>query len=141
LEPSETTKTDFKALYYTPWAKRLRLSKEVSMVVAMCDHLEIPRPIFEHRFSEERDWRFDMAWPYHHIALEVEGGHWSGGGHTRGKGYEKDIRKYNEAWWLGWSVVRLTTTQVRDVEYAISTLERIKECLARSEAPKSGSRT
>lgn len=42
------------------------------------------------------------------IAIELEGGIWSGGRHTRGKGFEGDCDKYNEAALAGWTVFRLT---------------------------------
>lgn len=43
--------------------------------------LSAPEP--EHRFHESRRWRFDYAWPEHRVALEVEGGVWTRGRHTR----------------------------------------------------------
>ena len=45
-------------------------------------------PIREHRFAPPRRWRFDYAWPDRRLALEVEGGTWTGGRHVRGRGYE-----------------------------------------------------
>jgi hypothetical protein len=52
------------------------------------------------------DWRFDYAWPAEKIALEVEGGVFTRGRHTRGKGYMEDMRKYNEAKVRGWIVLQ-----------------------------------
>lgn len=46
-------------------------------------------------------------------ALEIEGGAWSGGRHTRGKGFVADMEKYNEAQLLGWTIYRVTPEQVR----------------------------
>lgn len=63
----------------------------------------------EFRFHETRRWRFDYAHPVLRIALEVEGGVWSGGRHTRGAGFLGDIEKYNTATAAGWSVFRCTT--------------------------------
>lgn len=60
----------------------------------------------EFQFHPTRRWRFDYAIPSHKIALEVEGGVFSKGRHTRGAGYIGDIEKYNEATRLGWRVVR-----------------------------------
>ena len=37
-----------------------------------------------------------------------------GGRHTRGKGYERDCEKYNEAVILGWRILRVTTDMVSD---------------------------
>lgn len=71
----------------------------------------IPTPKPEYRFHPTRKWRFDYAWPFVNgkeakIALEIEGGIWSGGRHTRGRGYIDDMEKYNEAARLGWRVFR-----------------------------------
>lgn len=60
----------------------------------------------EFQFHPTRRWRFDYAIPSHRIALEVEGGVFSKGRHTRGAGFIGDIEKYNEATRLGWRVVR-----------------------------------
>lgn len=64
----------------------------------------------EYRFHPERKWRFDFAWPLHKVALEIEGGIWSGGRHTRGAGYAADCEKYNEAALAGWLVLRVPVT-------------------------------
>lgn len=61
----------------------------------------------EHRFHAVRKWRFDFAHLASKTAIEIEGGVWSGGRHTRGAGYAKDAEKYNEANFDGWSVIRL----------------------------------
>jgi hypothetical protein len=60
----------------------------------------------EHRFSPPRRFRFDLALPAWRIALEVEGGVWTCGRHTRPRGFLADIEKYNMAAILGWRVVR-----------------------------------
>jgi hypothetical protein len=46
------------------------------------------------------------------VALEVEGGAWSGGRHTRGAGFLGDMEKYNAAAILGWCVLRCTPQQL-----------------------------
>jgi len=58
------------------------------------------------------------------VAWEIEGGVYSGGRHTRGKGYEEDCRKYSEAAVLGWRVIRTTTEMVATGE-ARALLERV----------------
>jgi hypothetical protein len=62
----------------------------------------------EYRFHPTRLWRFDYAIPEHKIALEVEGGVWTGGRHTSPKGFLGDIEKYNAATLLGWRLFRTT---------------------------------
>lgn len=68
----------------------------------------LPRPEREHKFDATRRWRFDFAWPDKMLALEVEGGVWTGGRHTRGAGFLRDIEKYNRAACLGWRLLRTT---------------------------------
>jgi hypothetical protein len=67
----------------------------------------LPRPHVEHRFATPRRWRFDWAWPTFKVALEIEGGVWTRGRHTRGKGFLADMDKYNRAAILGWCVLRI----------------------------------
>ena len=68
-------------------------------------------PVAELPFALEvgRHWRFDFAWPDHRIAVEVDGGAWSQGRHTRGSGFEEDCRKLNASAALGWRVLRFTS--------------------------------
>lgn len=48
------------------------------------------------------------------LAVEVEGGTWSSGRHTRGAGFAADCEKYNEATLAGYRVLRVTTQQAED---------------------------
>ena len=64
--------------------------------------------IKEYRFHDKRKWRFDYAIPEHKIAIEVEGGVWTGGRHTSPKGFLGDMEKYNTATVMGWRVLRTT---------------------------------
>lgn len=81
-------------------------------------------PQKEYRFHPVRKWRFDFAWPERMIALEVEGGIWVRGAHNRGKHFNEDCEKYNEAALLGWKVFRFTTNLIEDGS-AYNMLERI----------------
>lgn len=60
----------------------------------------------EFKFHPTRQWAFDYAWPDKKIALEVEGGVFTNGAHTRGPHFMSDMEKYNTAALLGWTVVR-----------------------------------
>ncbi len=62
----------------------------------------------EFRFHPKRRWRFDYAFPPLKIAIEVEGGVWTKGRHTRGSGFVKDMEKYNTAAVQGWTLIRVT---------------------------------
>lgn len=72
----------------------------------------------EHLFASEigRRWRFDFALPKHKIGIEIEGGAWSNGRHTRGAGFVGDMEKYNMATVLGWRVLRFTPQQIKKAE-------------------------
>ncbi|HCE2429449.1 TPA: hypothetical protein NGU10_001498 [Vibrio parahaemolyticus] len=83
-------------------------------------------PEKEYRFHETRRWRFDFAYPEQQLAVEVEGGTWAGGRHTRGSGYEKDCEKYNEAALRGWSVLRFTGSMIKSGK----AVETLKEALS-----------
>ena len=68
--------------------------------------------VAELRFHPARRWRFDYAIPELKIALEVEGGIYTGGRHTRPKGFLGDIEKYNTAATMGWMLLRTTPSQL-----------------------------
>jgi very-short-patch-repair endonuclease len=74
----------------------------------------LPPPVQEYRFNPGRLHRFDFAWPERMLGVEVDGGTWSAGRHTRGAGFERDVEKLNAAAELGWVVLRFTTRMVED---------------------------
>lgn len=80
--------------------------------------------VAEHRFCK-RMWRFDFAHPKTKVAIEIEGGTWVGGAHSRGAHYRSDCEKYNAATKLGWRVFRLTTDMI-----TTSNLEEIADFIA-----------
>ena len=67
----------------------------------------------EYKFHPKRKWRADFHIVGKNILVEVEGGVWSGGRHTRGKGYIGDMEKYNAAVVMGYQVLRFSTDQVK----------------------------
>lgn len=75
---------------------------------------DLPTPEAEYRFAPGRRFRFDYAWPDYMAAVEIEGGTWSNGRHTRGAGYEADCIKYNIATLKGWRVLRFTSGMLGD---------------------------
>lgn len=100
--------TERRAPYMTPQAAHL---------AQLCQDAGLPEPVAEFRFHPTRRWRFDYAWPDQQIAIEVEGGAWVGGRHTRGGGYIADMDKYNQAQVSGWIVLRYTPAQMRAGEW------------------------
>ena len=70
----------------------------------------LPPPQLEYRFHSERRWRFDLAWPEYHLAVELDGGEWlaRGGRHNT----DADREKLNAAAVLGWRVLRFSGGQL-----------------------------
>ena len=85
--------------------------------------LKLPAPEVQYRFHPTRKWTFDFCWPALKLACEVEGGIWMKGRHTRGKGYEKDLEKYNEAALAGFRMIRVSTGMVK-AGTAVNVIER-----------------
>lgn len=68
----------------------------------------------EYKFHPTRKWRFDFAWPQLQVAVEIEGGIFVRGRHSRGVGIRNDCEKYNQAALLGWIVLRYTDREIKN---------------------------
>ena len=71
-------------------------------------------PRTEFRFHRTRKWRFDRAWSAEKVAVEIDGGTYSGGRHVRGQGYHDQLDKQNEAVAHGWLVLRFDTKHLKN---------------------------
>ena len=78
---------------------------------AMCGLKIEPREQFY--FDMGRMWRFDFAWPAYRVAVELHGGEWSGGRHSRGGGVDSDSEKSNAAQLKGWMVLTYTGSRLK----------------------------
>lgn len=86
---------------------------------------KLPAPEWQYRFDPVRKWRFDAAWRVRRVAVEIDGGTWTGGRHTTGAGFERDLEKLNAATLAGWRVFRFTTEMVDPKDgRALAVLER-----------------
>ena len=106
--------------------KRQAAAQERAQFVAYCRANGLPEPEPECGFHPERAWRFDYGWREHRVALEVEGGAFTQGRHTRGAGFAEDVDKYSEAAALGWRIVRTLPKHLYDA----TTLDRLKRALS-----------
>lgn len=79
----------------------------------------------EYQFAPGRRYRFDFAWPAARAAVEIEGGVYSGGRHTRPAGYTADCEKYNLAALLGWRVLRYTGGMLDNPQAVIEQLQAL----------------
>lgn len=80
----------------------------------------------EHVFAKPRRYRFDFALVDSMVAVELEGGTFSAGRHTRGLGFRSDLRKYNLATALGWRVFRFDREMIENGEMIDTIKEAIK---------------
>lgn len=95
-------------------AKKRKLEPWAVPLASFAERQGLLAPEPEYKFHPERRWRFDLAWPEQMVAFEREGGVYTGGRHTRGRGYSADCEKYNWAAVLGWTVIRCTTDQLEE---------------------------
>lgn len=72
-----------------------------------------PDAVAEFKFHDVRKWRADFAIPSRRLLIEIDGGIFSGGRHTRGAGFLADCEKLNSAAMLGYRVLRYSPTQLR----------------------------
>ena len=86
--------------------------------------LGLPIPEREYRFHPVRRWRLDFYWPCCDFAVEVEGGTFVNGGHSRGLGFEKDCEKYGQAMLAGITVYRCTGNIIKRGE-AVQVIEKM----------------
>ena len=85
----------------------LDTTSRVAVLKAMLKQAGLTAPHTEFRFDSVRRWKFDYAIPAHRVAIEQEGGAWTGGRHVRGTGFLLDCKKYSEAAAQGWLIIRV----------------------------------
>ena len=91
------------------------MTSELEETLAILIRAEgLPEPVREYRFHPVRRFRFDFAWPDLQVAVECEGGTWSGGRHVRGDGFRRDCEKMNIAALSGWICLRFTRDMIED---------------------------
>jgi len=87
----------------------------------------LPKPVQEYKFHPVRKWRIDYYFEANgrKVGLEVEGGIWTGGRHTRGAGFAGDMEKYNAAAAMGITIVRVVPGDL----LKLKTFELVKKTL------------
>lgn len=109
------------------------IDKILKIVNNICDGW-----IYEYKFDSVRRFRFDYANLRLKIAIEMEGGIFTGTGHAKTGRYLKDLEKYNMAGIKGWIILRYAHGQeskiANDVKLAI--LKRISDVSFKNEIEK-----
>lgn len=107
---------------------RPKVSKGEALLENHLNALKIPFTK-EFRFHHDRKWQADFRIDDMPILVEVEGGVFSNGRHTRGEGYTKDCEKYSAAAVNGWFVIRGTTAQIKAglvIQWIEKLIERLR---------------
>jgi hypothetical protein len=63
--------------------------------------------------SERRRWRIDFAWPAQRLGVEIDGGSYIAGAHSRGPQTTRDNLKRCEMAIDGWRLLRIDGTMIR----------------------------
>jgi very-short-patch-repair endonuclease len=66
----------------------------------------------EYKFHKTRKWRCDFFLPAFKTAIEIQGGLFVGGRHSRGAGYVKDMEKFRELAKAGHRLLMFTPQEV-----------------------------
>ncbi len=98
-----------------------------AVVTAFFKEHGIPEPLYEYQFCADRKWRFDISWDglLRPVAIEVQGGIFSGGAHVRGAAMLREFEKLNTAATLGWRILFVTPDQLMRLD----TVNLVKRCL------------
>ena len=81
--------------------------------------------VLEYKFKHKRRWKMDIALPDKFICIEIHGGIFANGRHTRGMGFRRDREKMNSAQLLGHTVLEFDTgimfdaKTIEDIDLAI----------------------
>src|SRR4051812_26009325 len=100
-----------------------RVSKLEEQLAYQIRVAKLPVPAREFVFAPPRRWRFDFAWLDRALAVEVEGGIFMAGRHSRGAGFRADAEKYNTATLMGWRVLKFTDREIKTGE-ALTWIQR-----------------
>ena len=69
----------------------------------------------EYKFLPNRRFKFDIVIKDKPIAIEYEGGIYTGGSHIRPVRYSSDCEKYRLAVFAGWKVLRYTVADIQRI--------------------------
>ena len=99
-EPDPLKMSDLEAAFLTRWRQLAQGA---------------PEPVHDTIGPDpNRGWRFDWAWPGAMVAVECQGGTYTGGRHVRGRGYRADCEKHNAALEAGWCDFWCTSDMLED---------------------------
>jgi very-short-patch-repair endonuclease len=112
-----------------PSRRRAVSSKLEAALLQQITLCRLPTPERNVRLIEGRLFTWDFVWRAQRVCLEVQGGTWSQGAHSRGAGQARDAKKQALATLAGWRCLAVTTDQIRSGE-AIRWIEQALKMLS-----------
>jgi hypothetical protein len=109
----ETKCDEWKLVEIWPAIDRSKWTPAQLCFIALCEAEGIETPVPEYRFHPTRKWRTDFAFVSARLLLEIDGGLFVNGGHTRGAAREHDFEKDCNALIMGYRVMRVSTGQLK----------------------------
>lgn len=68
----------------------------------------------DYKFLDDRKYRGDFVHPESKVIIEIQGGIWIKGGHSTGRGIQRDCEKFCLAASRGWVVFPLTSEMITE---------------------------
>ena len=102
------------------------MTHQQTLFLAACLAWKLPAPEPEYKFMPTRRWRLDFAWIDFDLGLEIQGGLFIKGRHTRGAALKKEYEKLNALCCLGWRVLYVLPEQVESGEAFALVKEALK---------------
>ena len=108
--------------------RKLKADARVNDFTGWCVRNGLPAPLAEYKFCPTRKWKHDFYWPFIDaaggVALENQGGIFSGGRHTRGAALLKEHEKLNASVVAG-NRILFTTPQTIKSREMLATLRAL----------------
>lgn len=85
------------------------------MLLTRLERAGLPTGVGQHRIVPGRQFTWDRCWISERVCVEIQGGVWMAkGGHTTGRGIERDCLKASMAAALGWRCLPVTRSMIED---------------------------
>ena len=98
-------------------------------LVAAIKAAGLPPVQTELKFHPVRKWRMDVSFLDYQLSIEVQGGTYSHGRHSRGPQMHNDYDKLNAAQLLGWRVLYFDTKHIKDIDTTVETIRQMLKVL------------
>lgn len=89
------------------------MSKLEDKLTLQCRLVGLPPPDREVKLIPGRRYRWDLVWQAQRVVVEIQGGTWSRGAHSRGVGQARDAEKQALATLAGYRCLSVTSDQIR----------------------------